>query len=241
MKAPRAAYKWGEDRKYPANSPVFEVESGHKAKGGATSWSAKDVEKFLETHGPRTMVRLCFCLAYATHGRIGDAPFLGPDNEAMHDDVRYIEWQLRKSGSAFVSIPFDDMLAEELENHETRETYLATEYGRPFAAAGSLDNRVRKWIVAAGLVDDDGKANRSQHSIRKGVAELMAANGATEYELMSAFGWTEAKTAGIYTKKFQRRGAAKSAHQRASGAQGGPWPEIRGPVSVLSVSKTREN
>jgi integrase len=222
LKALRAAYKWGKDRGYPANSPVFGVESGHKPKGGATSWSAEDVEKFLKAHGPGAMARLWFCLAYATHGRIGDAPFLGPGNEAIHDGDRYLEWQPRKSGSAFVSIPLDDMLAEELKNHEARDTYLVTEYGRPFASSGSLDNRVRKWIVAAGLVGENGKANRSQHGIRKGVAELMAANGATEYELMSAFGWTEAKTASVYTKNFQRRGAARSAHRRASGAQGGP-------------------
>nr|WP_139784615.1 tyrosine-type recombinase/integrase [Roseovarius sp. A-2] len=142
---------------------------------------------------------------------------------------------------AIRQVRFGNMLAEELTNHEVRETYLATEYGKPFASSGSLDNRVRKWIVAAGLVGKDGKANRSQHGIRKGVAEIMAENGATEYELMSAFGWTEAKTASVYTKKFQRRGAAAAASRRLAGAQGGPRLENRGPVSGLSVSKTREN
>lgn len=240
IKALRAAYKWGAKRGYPKNSEVFLVEKVHKDGGGATSWSAKDVEKFLSAHGPGSMARLWFCLAYATHGRIGDAPFLGPGNEATHDGVRYLEWQPRKSGSAFISLPIDDMLAEELENHESRETYLATEYGRSFASSGSLDNRVRKWIVAAGLVGADGKANRSQHGIRKGVAELMAANGATEYELMSAFGWIETKTASVYTKNFQRRGAAASASRRLSGAQDGPRPENRGPSSDLRDSKIRE-
>jgi len=63
---------------------------------------------------------------------------------------------------------------------------------------------VRKWIIAAGLaepvldakgkpvLDDAGKpklrVTRSQHGIRKGVAELMTELGATEYELMAAFG-----------------------------------------------------
>jgi hypothetical protein len=32
----------------------------------------------------------------------------------------------------------------------------------------------------------------------------MAELGATEYELMAAFGWAEAKTASVYTKKFKR-------------------------------------
>jgi len=114
-----------------------------------------------------------------------------------------------------VSIPLDEILEEELENHEPRDTYLVTEYGQPFASSGSLDNRVRKWIVAHGLVGEDGKANHSQHGVRKGVAELMAAHGATEYALMSAFGWTEARTAGVYTRKFQRRGGLRRRHRNA--------------------------
>ena len=122
--------------------------------------------------------------------------------------MRHLEWQPKKKGSAFVSLPFDDALAEELENHTDRETYLATEYGKPFASSGSLENRVRKWVIAAGLVGADGKANRSQHGIGKGVASAMAENGATEYELMSSSGWTEAETAGVYTRNFLRRGAA---------------------------------
>ena len=230
LKALRAAYTWGADHGYPENSKVYKVKSGHREKGGATPWTATDVEKFLRTHAPGSMARLWFILAYATRSRIGDAPSLGPENEASHEGVGYIEWQGSKRGSAFVSIPMEDYLDEELCRHNSRTTYLVTEYGQTFASSGSLDNRVRKWIIAAGLCVDardasgnllyegTGKkkvvkkrATRSQHGIRKGVAELMAQSGATEYGLMSSFGWTEAKTAGIYTKKFQRRGAAASA------------------------------
>ena len=72
------------------------------------------------------------------------------------------------------------------------------------------------------------RATRFQHGIRKGVAGLMAQSGATEYELMSSFGWTEAKTAGICTKKFQRRGAAASASRRLSTTAGVPRLQNRG-------------
>ena len=140
---------------------MFGVKSKHKSGGGAVSWTAEDVQMYLATHGPGTMARLWFCLSYATHSRIGDAPTLGPGNEADHDGVRFIEWQPSKSGSAFVSIPMEDLLAQELKHHEERPTYLVTEHGRPFASPGSLDNRVRKWIIAAGLreavVDDKGR------------------------------------------------------------------------------------
>ena len=78
LKALKAAYRWGEERStYPNDSPVFGVKSKHKSGGGAISWTAEDVEKCLKTHGPGTMARLWFCLAYATHSRIGDAPTMG--------------------------------------------------------------------------------------------------------------------------------------------------------------------
>jgi len=173
----------------------------------------------------------------ATHSRIGDAPTMGPENEAEHDGFRFIEWQPSKKGSAFVSIPMEDILAEELKNHAARGTYLVTEYGRPFASNGSLDNRVRKWIIAAGLCklvknekgEEEKKANRSQHGIRKGVAALMAESGASEFEIMASFGWTEAKTAAIYTKKFQRGGSAASASKRMAAAAASAASDKCGP------------
>jgi len=112
IKALRAAYKWGSKRGYPKNSAVFSVEKIHTDGGGAVPWTAGDVKMFLSKYGPGTMGRLWFCLAYATHSRIGDAPTMGPGNEAHHDGIRFIEWQPSKKGSAFVSIPMEEMLSE---------------------------------------------------------------------------------------------------------------------------------
>ncbi|SEI87623.1 Phage integrase family protein [Pseudooceanicola nitratireducens] len=257
LKALRAAYTWGKTRGFPKHSAVFEAKSGHKSKGGALQWDANDIGKYLSTHGPGSMARLWFCLAYDSHGRIGDMHRLGRENEVMHGDDRYLEWQPSKKGSAFVSIPFGEMLAAELEHHDERDTYLVTEAGAPFASSGALDNKVRKWIIEAGLcvdaTDADGEpiyvgkgkrkivkkvATRSQHGIRKGVAAMMANSGASEFEIMASFGWTEAKTAAIYTKKFARRGSAASASKRMASAaeackstKGVPRPVPRGTPS----------
>ncbi len=256
IKALRAAYRWGAKRGFPKNSPVFEVERVHLEGGGAKPWRAQDVEKFLATHGPGTMARLWFCLAYDSHGRIGDMHLLGSKNLVQYDGERYLEWQPAKRGSAFVSIPLGEMLATELELHEDRDVFLATQHGKPFASPGALGNRVREWIIEAGLCveakDADGnliyelkgkqktvkrRATRSQHGIRKGIAELMAERGATEYELMAAFGWNEAKTASVYTKKFHRRGAATAASKRIAEMKSGPREPDCGPHSELKVNK----
>ena len=147
------------------------------------------------------------------------------------NEERFLEWQPRKKGSAMVSVPIHAMLAEELENYPTRPTFLITDHGKPFSSSASLGNHVRKWVVQAGLVDADGKATRSQHGVRKGVAALMVSHGATEFELMATFGWTEAKTAAVYTRKYNRRRTAEAAARRRAEAEGGPRAAKRGPQS----------
>ena len=247
LKALRAAYTWGADRGFPTRSEVFGVSANHQSGDGAVPWTSGDVEKFLQCHGPGSMARLWFCLAYATAGRIGDAPYLGPKNEVFHDNVRHIDWQPRKKGSKFVSVPMDPMLDNELQLHEPGETYLVTEYGRAFASSGSLDNRVRKWIIEAGLfveiTDEKGKtrkkATRSQHGIRKGVAELLAEGGASTYEIMSVLSHSEPKTTAKYTENVDRRRLAQQAIEKCKKHESVPPPDKRGTPQVISLRKAK--
>jgi len=62
--------------------------------------------------------------------------------------------------------------------------YLLTEHGKPLTSSGRLDNRVRKWIVEVGLVDENGNANRSQRGVRKRRAEIIAEGGGAVCEVM---------------------------------------------------------
>ena len=130
LKALRAAYRWGQARGYPKSGAVFRVKSGYRQGDGATPWTADDFTRFLDRHPPGSTARLWFALAYATGGRIGDAPHLGPANIQTHDEERFLEWQPSKKGSAMVSVPIHAMLAEELENHRTRPTFLIADHGR---------------------------------------------------------------------------------------------------------------
>ena len=110
---------------------------------------------------------------------------------------------------------------------EDAPAYLLTERGKPFASSGSLDNRVRKWIVEAGLctVEKDEKgqevarATRSQHGIRKARAEEIVEQGGSVYEVMALLSHSDEKTAAIYTKKFERWQLAKQAAARQKKAK----------------------
>ncbi|QBR35654.1 site-specific integrase [Leisingera sp. NJS201] len=104
--------------------------------------------------------------------------------------------------------------------------YLLTERGKPFASAGSLGNRVRKWIIQAGLCTIEAnsagekvkKATRPQHGVRKARAEEIAEQGGSVYEVMALLSHSDVRTAEIYTKKVDRARLAKQAAGRRSRA-----------------------
>lgn len=101
-------------------------------------------------------------------GRIGDMPKIGVHNIVLEDGRAFLSWQPCKKGSKRVTVPIMTELAAELSaDAGSKEAFLRTEYGHPFASAGSLDNKVRDWIVAAKLTGEDGKAARSQNGVRK--------------------------------------------------------------------------
>lgn len=192
LKALKAAYKWGSKRGFPESSPVLGAKSPHKGRGGATPWTSDDESSFLAFHGPGTMARRWFYLAKNMAGRIGDTYDIGPRNSTLKDGRAYLSWQPKKKGSKRVTVPLMRELAEELERGPVHEdAFLVTAYGRPYKSKGALDNRVRKWVCAAGLVHEvenergerEWKANRSQHGIRKATAHELAHAGATDYEI----------------------------------------------------------
>ncbi|NDU99885.1 hypothetical protein GZA08_02730 [Pseudoroseicyclus sp. CLL3-39] len=261
LKALRAAYRWGEDYGYPVDSPVHKIKSNHVEKGGAEPWSDADAERFLAHHGPGTMARRWFLLAEATAGRIGDMHLLGPDHELTRNERLYIRYQPSKKGSSEVQLPLPwNFMLEVASLPVGAPAYLLTEKGTPFASSGSLDNAVRKWIIAAGLsepvldadgnqlVDKKGKpkirATRSQHGIRKRRAEQIAEASGSVYEVMAHLSHSDPKTAAIYTKRVDRARLAERAALRAeaaAGVQGVPRPENRGTLDDSAPSKTTEN
>ncbi|WP_323766225.1 site-specific integrase [Marinovum sp.] len=223
LKALRAAYSWGEERGFPVGSPVFKLSNPHVSKGGAVPWTKEERKKFLDHHGPGTMARRWFLLASDTAGRIGDMHTLGPKNSQFRADQQVLSWQPSKKGSQPVEVPMSAELMMELAGlPDDAPAFLFTDNGKPFASSGSLDNRVRKWIIAAGLctveLDAAGKevkkATRSQHGLRKARAEEIAEQGGSVYEVMALLSHSDIKTAEIYTKKYERAALAKQAADR---------------------------
>ncbi|WP_306131673.1 tyrosine-type recombinase/integrase [Roseivivax marinus] len=233
LKALRALYAWGEDKGYPADSPVFRVKSHHVPKGGATPWTSKDEKKFLERHGPGTMARRWFFLARNMAGRVGDTFDIGPGNIELDGNRAYLVWQPKKKGSKSVKVPLLPELADELAVGLTHDdAFLVSERGKPFASENSLGNRIAKWVVQAGLcleveVTDkktgetrkEMRATRSQHGVRKATANELAESGASVYEIAARLSHTDFKSSAPYTRDVDRARLAEAGFDRAEQAR----------------------
>jgi len=82
-------------------------------------------------------------------------------------------------------------------------TFLTTEYGKAFSAAG-FGNWFRDRCNAAGI-----PPGVAAHGLRKAAATAHANKGATAHELMAWFGWTTLKEAERYTRSADRRQLAQ--------------------------------
>lgn len=83
-------------------------------------------------------------------------------------------------------------------------TFLVTDYGKPFTAAG-FGNWFRDRCNEAGL------PQCSAHGLRKMGATRAAENGATEHQLMAIFDWKTPGQARIYTAQARRKKPAGGA------------------------------
>lgn len=201
IKAVRSMYAWAIERGEIGQNPASGIAKIHRTKnGGATPWTAEDLRQFKKRHPKGSTAHLWLTLQAFTACRIGDAIWLGRDNEATRGGVRYLEWQPRKKGSAPVSIPMLPPLYEATRAvNVIGPSYLLTERGIPFKSAAGLGKKVRDWVSEAGL---DG---RSSHGVRKAVAELMAESGSSDHQIMSVLAHTQAQTSAVYTKGARRR------------------------------------
>ena len=88
-----------------------------------------------------------------------------------------------------------------------RDTYLVTEFGKPFSVAG-FGNRFRKWCDEAGL------PHCSAHGLRKAGSARLAELGASDREIMAITGHQTAKEVDRYTKGARQKKLAASAMEK---------------------------
>lgn len=205
-KALSAVYKWAIPRGRAKTNPCVGIANTHKSRGGAKPWTAAEVKTFMAHHPHGSTARRWLFLAMFTACRISDAITLGRGNEVIRDGITYLDWQPKKKGSSFVSVPIANQLLTELRAAKVEgKAYILSEHGRPFRTSASLHERVRRWVAAAGM------EGLSQHGLRKAMGELLAEAGATQHQIMAVMAHTQPATSAIYTNKADRRRMATAA------------------------------
>lgn len=207
-KALRQLFKWAIETLDAKNNPARDVPYLNSGSEGFHTWTLEEVQQYWDRHPVGTKARLAIDLLLFTGVRRSDGVRLGRDME--RDGGRTIVWTEVKGRKKLLKareLPILPDLRKSIDAAPSEHsTYLVTEYGKPFTSNG-FGNWFRKRCNEAGLT------HCSAHGLRKAGATIAADNGATEYELMSVFGWESPKEAARYTKKANRkRMAARAIH-----------------------------
>jgi integrase len=196
---------WGVEHNYLTTNPARDVKTVQKIKGGGYyTWTVADVEQFLEHHKAGTRARLALALLLFTGARRQDMVTFGKQH-VRGGWIRYVPMKTLYKRRDVSQKPFLPVLADIIASSRCGSlTYLETEYGKPFTAAG-FGNWFRDRCDEAGL------PQCSAHGLKKAGATLAAENGATASQLMAMFDWSTISQAEVYTRAADRKRLAGEA------------------------------
>jgi integrase len=204
VKALRRLFVWALDHDLIEFDPTRDLRRPAHTTLGHHSWTMDEVEKFEARHQIGSKARLAFALLLYTGARRSDVVLLG--RQHVKDGwIKFTAQKNRRRRPVTVEFPIPPALQSIIEKTVTGTlTFLVTEYGLPFTAAG-----FGGWFRAR--CDEAGLPHCSAHGLRKAGAARAAENGATPHELMAIFGWISLKEAERYTAAAQRRRLARNA------------------------------
>jgi integrase len=185
-------------------NPARDVRRVKYATDGFHTWTPAEVRQFGDRWPVGTKARLALSLLLYTGARRGDMVTLG--RQHVKDGwLRFIPKKTSYRRKRLSEKPWLPALAAVVAVSPCGDlTYLVTEYGKPFTAAG-FGNWFRARCNEAGL------PQCSAHGLRKAGATLAAENGATVNQLMALFDWDTPGQAKIYTDAADRKRMAGEA------------------------------
>lgn len=207
VKAIAATFRWAiEVDHFAGPNPARDMPTLRKKNpDGHHTWTLEEVRRYEARHPIGTKARLALAVFAFTGVRISDAAQLGPAN-VRDGEIVWTEAKGQDRHPKERAIPFLPELQAVLATTKLtgRDTWLVTQYGRPFTVKG-LGNWFRDRCDEAGL------RHCSAHGLRKAGATIAAENGATDRQLMAIFGWETARQVSTYTRKADRKRLAREA------------------------------
>jgi integrase len=206
VKAIRRMFAWAVEAELLISNPARDVAYRRRVTEGHHAWTEDEIKQFEARHRVGSKARLALGLLMYTGVRRSDVVLLGRQH-VRNGWLKFTAQKGRNRKPVIVEIPVITALKQALEAGPTGElTFLMTEQGKPFTAAG-FGNWFRDRCDEASLPEC------SAHGLRKAGAALAAENGATVHELMAIFGWLTMKEAERYTQAARRKRLARNAGQ----------------------------
>jgi integrase len=203
----RGLFRWALDAEHVAEDPTNNVKAPRKSGDGFHAWSEDECDRFEARWPVGTRERLAFDLLLWTGLRRGDVVTLG--RQHVRNGVAMLKTE--KTGEP-VAVPILPPLAASIAAGPCGDlAFIVGERGRPMTKE-SFGNWFRGACKAAGVPG-------SAHGLRKAGATRAANAGVTEHELMALYGWSEPRTAAIYTRKANREKLARQASEKLGAAQ----------------------
>lgn len=208
LKALRALFKWAVKAGEADHNPARDVEKVEYYSKGFHTWTPDEVRRFEERHPIGTKARLAMALLLYTAGRREDAVRLGPQH-LKDGRLRFTQAKNENRSPVQIDIPVHPDLAAIIEATPLvgHATFLVTDYGKPFSAAG-FGNKFRQWCTEAGL------PHCSAHGLRKATATRLAESGATAHEIQAITGHQTLELVELYTREARKSGLADRAMKK---------------------------
>ena len=199
-----AMFGWAVERSLMRSNPVRDAKPLRYASDGFHTWTQTEVKQFEGRHQIGTKARLALALLLFLGVRRGDLVTLG--RQHIKDGwISFVPAKTRYRRVRKSEKPILGELARVLAASPCGDlTFLVTDYGKPFTAAG-FGGWFRKRCDEAGL------PHCSAHGLRKAGATIAAENGATDRQLMALFDWDTSSQATTYTAAANRKRLAGSA------------------------------
>jgi hypothetical protein len=186
----RRLFRYAVKLKWISTNPAELAESVRAPKtGGHHTWTEDEIARYRQRHPLGTKARLALEIILWTAQRRGDAHRFGP----RHVKGGLIEFTASKTGKV-MRFPMAPQLQAAIRAMPSVgiETYLVTEYGKPFSKDG-FGNWFAERCREAGV---PGRA----HGLRKATARRAAELEATQAMLKAIGGWENDAEVSTYTK-----------------------------------------
>jgi integrase len=204
----RAMMKHAIDISIRTDDPTRDVKALRpKSKLGFHRWTEAEISHFEATHPIGTKARLALAAGLYTGQARQDVVAMGPQHirdEALH----WIRAKTADSTGIELTIPIHPDFRAIIDATPNRHlTFLVTELGKPFTAAG-FGNWFREQCDMAGL------HHCTFHGLRKAASVRLAEAGCTPHEIASITGHATLKEIVRYTQTGDRKRLAAAAMEK---------------------------